>query len=132
VKRISANDPGQLQPSRTGSTQREPATASRRMSVAQRLAMTPRASAFLSTLKDPAAPANRKAWASLGEWDKPFLTLFGAQDPILSKFDEPLRAHVPGSLGQPHARLQGNHFVQDDAGVDIARPTLDWIGAPLS
>lgn len=23
---------------------------------------------------DPAAPANRKAWAALGQWDKPFLS----------------------------------------------------------
>lgn len=76
---------------------------------------------------DPAAPANRRAWAELGRWEKPYLTLFGASDPILSTFDEPLRAQVPGSAGQPHARLNGSHFVQEDAGVEIARRTLDWI-----
>lgn len=78
---------------------------------------------------DPAAPANRAAWATLGKWDKPFLTLFGSSDPILSRFDAPLRAHVPGSAGQPHARLDGSHFVQEDAGVEIARRTLDWLRA---
>ena len=78
---------------------------------------------------DPAAPANREAWKGLGEWEKPFLTLFGKHDPILSRFDEPLRAHVPGSAGQPHARLDGSHFVQEDAGVEIAERTLAWIAA---
>jgi len=77
---------------------------------------------------DPAAPANRAAWEALGRWDKPFLTLFGARDPILGRADEPLRAHVPGAAGQPHARLDGSHFVQEDCGVEIARRTLEWIG----
>jgi haloalkane dehalogenase len=81
---------------------------------------------------DPAAPANREAWRKLGEWKKPFLTLFGKDDPILGKFDEPLRAHVPGSAGQPHDRLKGSHFVQEDAGVEIARRTVDWIGTQSS
>lgn len=78
--------------------------------------------------EDPAAPANRLAWDELGRWEKPFLTLFGKHDPILSSFDEPLRAQVPGSEGQPHARLDGSHFVQEDAGVEIAQRTLAWIG----
>jgi haloalkane dehalogenase len=76
---------------------------------------------------DPAAPANRAAWKTLGEWEKPLLTLFGKHDPILSTFDEPLRAQVPGSQGHPHARLDGSHFIQEDAGLEIARRTLDWI-----
>lgn len=80
---------------------------------------------------DPAAPANRAAWQTLGEWEKPFLTLFGAADPILGKMDRQLRAHVPGSEGHPHARLSGSHFVQEDAGVEIAQRTIEWIaGAP--
>ena len=78
---------------------------------------------------DPAAPANRAAWAALGAWEKPFITLFGAQDPILGGADKPLQAHVPGSADQPHARLEGSHFIQEDAGVEIARRTLDWMSA---
>ena len=79
------------------------------------------------TPDDPAVPANREAWRRLGEWDKPFLTLFGAGDPILGKGDRPLHKHVPGAQGQPHARLSGSHFVQEDAGPEIARRTVDWI-----
>ncbi|MCZ4500215.1 MAG: haloalkane dehalogenase [Marmoricola sp.] len=79
--------------------------------------------------KDPATPANRLAWDALGQWEKPFLTLFGRADPILGKADKPLQDHVPGAVGQPHARLDGSHFVQEDVGVEIARRTVDWIRA---
>ena len=76
---------------------------------------------------DPAVPANREAWRRLGEWDKPFLTLFGAGDPILGRADRPLQEHVPGAAGQPHARVSGGHFVQEDAGEEIARRTVEWM-----
>ncbi len=78
---------------------------------------------------DPAVPANRVAWERLGEWEKPFLTLFGKHDPILGKADGPLLKHVPGAAGQPHARLSGSHFVQEDAGDEIARRTVAWMAA---
>ncbi len=78
---------------------------------------------------DPAVPANRVAWERLGQWEKPFLTLFGKHDPILGKADGPLLKHVPGAAGQPHARLRGSHFVQEDAGDEIARRTVAWMAA---
>lgn len=82
---------------------------------------------------DPAAPANRIAWERLGAWEKPFLTLFGRHDPILGAADKPLQAHVPGAQGQPHDRLDGSHFVQEDAGAEIARRTVAWLrGWPLT
>jgi haloalkane dehalogenase len=80
-----------------------------------------------TTPDDPAAPANREAWERLGQWEKPFLTLFGDSDPILGRADKPLLAQVPGSQGQPHARQDGSHFVQEDAGVEIAQRTIAWI-----
>lgn len=76
---------------------------------------------------DPATPANRDAWATLGAWDKPVLTLFGEHDPILGKADKPLHEHIPGTAGQPHDRLAGGHFIQEDVGAEIARRTVDWI-----
>ena len=80
-----------------------------------------------TSVDDPAVPANRAAWARLGEWEKPFLTLFGRKDPILGRADKPLQAHVPGAAGQPHARLHGGHFVQEDVGPEIARRTVEWM-----
>ena len=50
-----------------------------------------------------------------------------AGDPILGKADKPLQEHVPGAQGQPHARVPGGHFVQEDAGVEIAERTLSWL-----
>jgi haloalkane dehalogenase len=82
-----------------------------------------------TTPDDPAVPANREAWRRLGEWEKPFLTLFGAGDPILGSADRPLQEHVPGAAGQPHARVRGGHFVQEDAGEEIVRRTVAWIRA---
>jgi haloalkane dehalogenase len=75
---------------------------------------------------DPAVPANRAAWEALGRWDKPFLAVFGARDPILGKADRPLIDHVPGAAGQPHARINGNHFVQEDCGPELAERILSW------
>ncbi|MCT7658299.1 haloalkane dehalogenase [Mycobacterium deserti] len=75
---------------------------------------------------DPAAPANRAAWDALGRWEKPFLCVFGAKDPILGKYDRMLIDHIPGAAGQPHDRINGSHFVQEDCGPDLAARILSW------
>jgi len=80
---------------------------------------------------DPAAGANTAAWAGLGRWEKPFLTLFGRNDPILGNADKPLQEHVPGAAGQPHDRVAGGHFVQEDAGAEIAGTVVRWLGPSL-
>lgn len=76
---------------------------------------------------DPAMPAQREAWAALGRYDRPFLCLFGKLDPILGRGDRPLIAHVPGAKGQPHDRLVGGHFVQEDVGPELARGIVDLV-----
>ncbi|WP_298760554.1 haloalkane dehalogenase [uncultured Nocardioides sp.] len=76
---------------------------------------------------DPAMPAQREAWAALGRYDRPFLCLFGKLDPILGRGDGPLIAHVPGAEGQPHDRLVGGHFVQEDVGPELARGIVDLV-----
>lgn len=75
---------------------------------------------------DPAIPANRAAWEVLGRWDQPVLCVFGARDPLLGKADKPLIRHIPGAAGQPHARINASHFIQEDAGPELARRLLDW------
>lgn len=79
---------------------------------------------------DPAVPANRAAWDVLGRWNKPFLTLFGKNDPILGRADAPLQAHVPGARGEPHERFWGGHFVQEDRGDYLAEKIVAWCGSP--
>ena len=75
---------------------------------------------------DPAIPANRVAWDTLDQWQKPFLTIFGARDPVLGRADRQLIEHVPGAAGQPHARINGGHFVQEDCGPELAARILSW------
>jgi haloalkane dehalogenase len=76
---------------------------------------------------DPAIIANRVAWAALSKWDKPFLTLFGKNDPILGRADKLLQQHVPGAKGQPHERFWGGHFVQEDRSEYLAKAVLAWM-----
>ncbi len=78
---------------------------------------------------DPAVPANRAAWDRLGQWTKPFLTLFGKNDPILGRADRPLQEHVPGAKGQPHERFWGGHFVQEDRGDHLVDAIARWMTA---
>lgn len=79
-------------------------------------------------VQDPAVPANRAAWQTLGQWQKPFLTAFGKKDPILGWADRILRRHVPGARGQPHRDLaNAGHFVQEDAGPELAALAVDWL-----
>ncbi|WAC93445.1 haloalkane dehalogenase [Mycobacterium sp. Aquia_213] len=75
---------------------------------------------------NPAVPANRAAWDALGRWEKPFLAVFGARDPILGQADRPLIKHVPGAAGQPHARIRASHFIQEDSGPELAERVLAW------
>ncbi len=78
---------------------------------------------------DPAVPANRAAWDKLGKWQKPFLCVFGKNDPVLGRADKPLIEHVPGAKGQPHDRIWGGHFVQEDRGDELARRLIDWMSS---
>lgn len=78
---------------------------------------------------DPAVPANRAAWDALGRWNRPFLCVFGRNDPILGRLDAPLIAHVPGAKGQPHARIPGGHFIQEDQGSELARRLIEFVRA---
>jgi haloalkane dehalogenase len=75
---------------------------------------------------DPAIPANRAAWAALGKWEKPCLAIFGRRDPILGQADRPLIRHIPGAAGQPHARINASHFIQEDSGPELAERILAW------
>jgi haloalkane dehalogenase len=77
---------------------------------------------------DPAAEPNRRAWASLRRWEKPFLTAFSDGDPITKGGDALLQKHVPGAKGQPHVTIEGaGHFLQEDKGPELAQVVLDFM-----
>lgn len=78
---------------------------------------------------DPAAAANRAAWQVLMQWNKPFLTAFGDSDPITKGADMLLQSLIPGAKGQPHTTIErAGHFVQEDAGAELAQVVLRALG----
>jgi haloalkane dehalogenase len=62
---------------------------------------------------DPATPGNVAAWNVLKRWQKPFLTIYSNGDPVLGEMDALFQERVPGARGQPHARVEGGHFLQE-------------------
>ncbi len=70
---------------------------------------------------DPAAAANRAAWAVLQQWEKPFLTAFADGDPIFRGVDAVLQRAIPGAREQPHTTIENaGHFLQEDRGERLA------------
>ena len=49
---------------------------------------------------DPASEANRTAWKTLEQFDKPFLCAFSDSDPITGGADRVLLERIPGTKGQ--------------------------------
>ena len=79
---------------------------------------------------DPAAPANRAAWAALANYDGPFLCAFSDSDPITRGADKVLAAHVPGARHHRPVTIEGaGHFLQEDKGEDLARVVADFVDA---
>jgi haloalkane dehalogenase len=74
---------------------------------------------------------NARAWLGLTEFRKPFLTIWGDNDPSqlgLKETQDRLIRNIPGARGQPHARLaEASHFLQDDQGAEIARRIHQFI-----
>lgn len=76
------------------------------------------------------------AWEGLGEFKKPFLTIWGGNDPGhlgQPEVQQALLDHVPGTEGWDHVRLaEASHFLQDDQGVEIARRVNEFIASSLN
>jgi len=77
---------------------------------------------------DPAAAANRAAWAELERFEKPFLTAFSDLDPITRGMEAELQARIPGARGQSHVTIRGGgHFLQEDRGEDLAHAVVEFV-----
>ncbi|PKP64078.1 MAG: haloalkane dehalogenase [Alphaproteobacteria bacterium HGW-Alphaproteobacteria-7] len=69
----------------------------------------------------PGVAENKAAWAGLAAFDKPFLTLFGEDDPVLGAAGPMLAERIKGAAGQPHAMLKTcGHFSQEDRPAELA------------
>ena len=69
---------------------------------------------------------NKKAWQGLAAFDKPFLTLFGEDDPVTGGLARPLIDRIMGAEGMPHGMLSTcGHFCQEDRPVELAQGVID-------
>ncbi|HEU4409555.1 MAG TPA: haloalkane dehalogenase [Polyangiaceae bacterium] len=81
-----------------------------------------------SSPDDPASEPNRRAWASLATFDKPFLTAFGDSDPITAGAERAMQKKIPGAAGRAHVTLpRAGHFLQEDAGEELGRVVADFV-----
>lgn len=79
----------------------------------------------------PSAAENHAAWKVLEAFDKPFLTLFGDKDFVTLGAEKVMQARIPGAQGQPHRLIENaGHFLQEDAGRELAAELLVWMGKP--
>ena len=56
----------------------------------------------------------KRAWAALEAFDKPFLCCFSDGDPITCGGDALFTSRVPGAARVTHRTLHGGHFIQED------------------
>lgn len=67
----------------------------------------------------------KRAWAALEAFDKPFLCCFSDGDPITRGGDALFTARVPGAQGIAHRTLKGGHFIQEDDPVGFVAAIRD-------
>lgn len=75
---------------------------------------------------DPESVNNKAAWAKYAQWQKPFLTIFGEQDPIMRGADKVFHKIIPGAQGQEHTTLNAGHFIQEEKGEELAQLMVDF------
>lgn len=69
---------------------------------------------FVPFENNVALPDQKRAWAVLDTWDKPFLCCFSDRDSITRGGESRFIGRVPGTAGQNHRSLHGGHFIQED------------------
>ncbi|MEO0418151.1 MAG: haloalkane dehalogenase [Pseudomonadota bacterium] len=73
---------------------------------------------------------NIEAWKGLSAYEKPFLTLFGEDDPVTGGLAPMLIERIAGAKGQPHGTLSTcGHFCQEDRPVELAQGVIDMAKA---
>jgi haloalkane dehalogenase len=69
----------------------------------------------------PGIAENRRAWAVLERFNKPFVTAFSDADPTTAPWAEVFRRRIPGAAGQPHPMIRdAGHFLQEEQGAALA------------
>lgn len=79
-----------------------------------------------------AVPDQKRAWAALEAFDKPFLCCFTDGDPITRGGDALFTSRVPGARGMAHRTLRGGHFVQENDPAGFVAAIRDVAAAGLN
>lgn len=78
-----------------------------------------------------ASDDNRRAWVSLEQFQKPFLTTFSNRDPITRGGERNFHERVPGARNQPHVKIRNaGHFLQEDKPVELADVLIRFFKTP--
>jgi haloalkane dehalogenase len=76
----------------------------------------------------PGIAENRKAWAVLERFEKPFMTAFSDADPTTAPWAEVFQRRVPGAAGQPHTTIRdAGHFLQEEQGEALAAVLVELL-----
>jgi haloalkane dehalogenase len=79
---------------------------------------------------DPAASANRSAWATLCASSTPMLVAFSDGDPITGGMAPIFQREMAGAQGIDHPVVHdAGHFLQEDAGEQLAGYIVDFLGS---
>ncbi|HZC73315.1 MAG TPA: haloalkane dehalogenase [Jatrophihabitans sp.] len=78
----------------------------------------------------PGSQANRDAWAKLTASTTPTLIAFSDGDPITGSLAPILQRVLPGAAGRAHPTItNAGHFLQEDAGPELAAAIIDFVRA---
>ena len=77
---------------------------------------------------DPAAAANKAAWAKLSVSPTPMLVAFSDSDPITGPMAAIFQREMRGAQGIDHPTISGaGHFLQEDAGEELANQIVEFL-----
>ncbi len=78
--------------------------------------------------EDPGSEGMRRARHVFSKWSQPALVMFADQDPVTAGGDRFFRRLIPTAKDQPEITIHGaSHFLQEDAGPEIAEHILQFI-----
>jgi haloalkane dehalogenase len=78
--------------------------------------------------EDPGAAQLQQARNELRNWHKPTLVMFSDSDPITEGIDEFFRRLIPAASEQPNIIIEdAGHYLQEEAGEEIAQHILDFV-----
>ena len=77
---------------------------------------------------DPSLEAQASAWAFFEQFEKPFLCLFTADDPVTRGLEKSFIGRVPGTQGLDHQVFEkGGHFLQEQRHRELSAAISDLI-----